>query len=214
MHPFCLHRITQSVSCIRLPACFLRAFVFLNHKLADFAKSGARLMTFCSDEGKQKRACSGSGIWQAQVGKWKDVQKLQFLFPISTPHVPNSLLFIRDVPLCVSCTTWNPMPGPLDKGTRSWNICSHFYIPFGSFSSFWHCIYPVSWSLGYHPTLFFFSWSWCSSRFILYKLPGVSKSNLSLPKSLHYNIQKLINATINSDQYISILSMQLNPATY
>ena len=62
MHPFCLHRITQSVSCIRLPACFLRAFVFLNHKLADFAKSGARLMTFCSDEGKQKRACSGSGI--------------------------------------------------------------------------------------------------------------------------------------------------------
>lgn len=83
-----------------------------------------------------------------------------------------------------------------------------------AFSSFWHCIYPVSWSLGYHPTLFFFFCSWCSSRFILYKLPGVSKSNLSLPKSLHYAIQKLINATINSDQYISMLSMQLNPATY
>ena len=62
MHPFCLRRITQSVSRVRLPACFLRASVFLNHKLADCAKSGARLMTFCSDEGKQKRACSGSGI--------------------------------------------------------------------------------------------------------------------------------------------------------
>lgn len=45
MHPFCLHRITQCVSRVRLPACFLRAFLFLNHKLAAFAKSGARLMT-------------------------------------------------------------------------------------------------------------------------------------------------------------------------